>query len=206
MHVIYLLNLMECFRKNGENVPKRQDKVNALMQLIEDDFIENESTNINDESKTIKNEPKTWVFLFCRCGSKTPPAYTRNPGCISSTPLTPSTPSTPKEGKWWKMKNTEKMFFSIFDFYPPEFDRMKLLVHPPESYHQCASFGTLFAIKGFQKRLVFDEILKKTISVFLMFTPHFLIVWPWNLDQTKATVNAHLFCFNVKSKFSGPHA
>ena len=59
------------------------------------------------------------------------------------------------------MKNTEKSVFSILDFYPPKFGRMKLLVQPPESYHQCASFGTLFAIKGFQNQLVFDEILNK---------------------------------------------
>ena len=95
------------------------------------------------------------------------------------------------------LKNTEKIFFCILDVYPPKFDRMKLLVHSPESYHQCASFGTLFVIKGFQKRLVFNRILKKYFSVFWMFTHHFLIVWPWNLDQTKATVNAHLFCFNA---------
>ena len=48
-------------------------------------------------------------------------------------------------------KNTEKIFFSILDVYPPKFGCMKLLVQPPESSHQCASFGTLFAIKGFQK-------------------------------------------------------
>ena len=71
------------------------------------------------------------------------------------------------------MKNTENIFFSILDFYPPKFDRMKLLVHPPESYHQCASFGTLFAIKGFQKQLVFDEILKKKLCIFDVYPSFF---------------------------------
>ena len=64
------------------------------------------------------------------------------------------------------MKNTEKLFFSILDVYLPKFDRMKLLVQPPESYHQCASVGTLFAIKGFQKQLVFDEILNRNFQYF----------------------------------------
>ena len=42
------------------------------------------------------------------------------------------------------LQNTEKMTFSILDVYPPKFDRMKLLIWPPESSHPGASFGARF--------------------------------------------------------------
>ena len=73
-------------------------------------------------------------------------------------------------------KNTEKMVFSIFDVYPPKFGRMNFLGQPRESSHQGASFGTLFAIKSLSKRQVFYDLLQTLFPVFLMFTPHFLIV------------------------------
>ena len=76
----------------------------------------------------------------------------------------------------YNLQKYRKMVFIIFDVYPKKFGRMNFWGQPRESSHQGASFGTLFAIKSLSKRRVFYDLLQKLFSVFLMFTPHFLIV------------------------------
>ncbi len=59
-----------------------------------------------------------WVFLFCRCGSKTPPAYTRNPVHQQYTPYTQYTQYS-QGGKMMKHEKYLKKYFSVFWIFTP---------------------------------------------------------------------------------------